>query len=460
MKNVFLFSLVLALLASCQPKTTDICKLSGTITNADSLVVRLIHDRVADTLQLAEDGTFSFDLKSEKPVNATLLIDRNRASLYLAPGKTLIISVDAADFDNTLGFDGELRTTADYLLQKSKMQSEWFKGYRDRYLLEPQAFRAARDSFLQVQRDLLNGYVEGEGIDQGFAEREDLALQFRYISDLTYYPGGHKYYAKLDTVILPDDWESFKDGLDLNNALLMEVPAAQSFLNNYISEEAQKAAGLKGDVWGSPEFLIAKIDFIKKTFTNPVMQEKLIYSNVDQQLDANGPAGAEPAIEDYLSTASDTAQKAALQKKVDDWAVIANGQPAPAFTVVDIEGNEHTLAEFKGKYVYIDFWATWCGPCITEMPPLVKLYEDYKDRNIAIMSISVDKNKPAWEKMVKEKGFAWFQFHDETNMNDLFLVRYIPTYVFIGPDGKIINNRAPRPSEAAVREMFDDQKGL
>ena len=80
------------------------------------------------------------------------------------------------------------------------------------------------------------------------------------------------------------------------------------------------------------------------------------------------------------------------------------GNVAPTFAYNDIEGTMHNTADYKGKYIYVDVWATWCGPCKKELPHLEALQEAYKDNDkILFTSVSIDKDKSAWERMVKDK---------------------------------------------------------
>lgn len=91
---------------------------------------------------------------------------------------------------------------------------------------------------------------------------------------------------------------------------------------------------------------------------------------------------------------------------------LKEGDQAPTFKYLDINGKEVSLSDLKGKYVYIDIWATWCGPCTGELPHLKELEKKMHGKKIVFVSISCDKDKAAWEKMVKEKGLEGVQLHN------------------------------------------------
>ncbi len=459
MKNLLLFFTSLIILAGCQQTPSNLCRVTGTILNPDSTVFMSYINRVRDTIDLNEGGAFTFEKESEKPMTIMFLYGRNSASVYIAPGKTVDFMVDVADWKNSQSFSGDLTQENNYILEKASLSREWQSKAKDKFVLEPMDYKMSRDSMQKVYNGLLDSYL-ADGISKSFADLERLTLEYGLYSDLNVYPRAYRYYAKKDTVILPDGWNNFKASLDFNNPLLIDVPAALNFISGEIEEGAMTEAGLSGDMWGKPELLIAKMDYIDKHIEIPEMKEYFTYDLLNQQMDAGPPTGIEGVIRGYLNTSLNEENKATVKEKSDAWSVILPGQPAPTFSLPNIHGENLALADLAGKYVYIDFWATWCGPCKAEFPHYRKLVADYKGRNVVFMSISVDKDKAAWKKMVEEEAFDWIQLHDSINMNDDYLVRYIPTFVFVNTEGKIITPRAPRPSDEALRAMLDAQPGL
>jgi peroxiredoxin len=122
----------------------------------------------------------------------------------------------------------------------------------------------------------------------------------------------------------------------------------------------------------------------------------------------------------------------------------AIGAVAPVFTQNDVDGKPVTLTDFRGKYVLIDFWASWCGPCRGENPNVVKAYQQYKDKNFTVLGVSLDRpgKKDDWLAAIKADGLDWTQVSDLKFWNNEVAKQYgvssIPQNYLIDPNGKII----------------------
>ena len=106
------------------------------------------------------------------------------------------------------------------------------------------------------------------------------------------------------------------------------------------------------------------------------------------------------------------------------------------------DGKQVGYADFKGKYVLIDFWASWCGPCRAENPNVLKAYNRYKDNNFTVVGISLDDKEENWKKAIREDKMPWTQLSDlkgwENEVSTYYGIRAIPSTLLVDPGGKII----------------------
>ena len=145
-------------------------------------------------------------------------------------------------------------------------------------------------------------------------------------------------------------------------------------------------------------------------------------------------ASLSPNLNDFIYT-----------KSLDEFIQFSEfkeGSMMPKFELPDQTGKMVSLEKFKGKYVLIDFWASWCGPCLREMPNVVKLYKECKGANFEIIGISLDNNKEAWLDAIKKNNMKWIQLCDfkawMSTPAKKCGVKAIPQTILVDPTGKVI----------------------
>jgi len=155
-----------------------------------------------------------------------------------------------------------------------------------------------------------------------------------------------------------------------------------------------------------------------------------------------------------------------LEEMEEKYAILKNltpGKKSPEFDYENYNGGKTSLESLRGKYVYIDVWATWCGPCLREIPYLKEVEKDYRNKNIEFVAISIDEAKDydKWRDMIEERelvgthlysgGDAW-----QSEFTQAYNVRGIPRFILIDPEGNIFDADTYRPSDPKLRGLFDE----
>ena len=150
-----------------------------------------------------------------------------------------------------------------------------------------------------------------------------------------------------------------------------------------------------------------------------------------------------------------------IREEIKSLKSVAPGQPAPDFTLKKTDGSSFSLSELKGKYVVVDFWASWCGPCRAAVPELKKIYAAYKDKGLEIVGVANDSREKDWLKAVNDDQSTWIHVIDEfpvknkpSLVSTLYGIHYLPSYFLIGPDGKMIGKMEKHELKEKLQEIF------
>lgn len=168
---------------------------------------------------------------------------------------------------------------------------------------------------------------------------------------------------------------------------------------------------------------------------------------------------SEQAVNDskaFLQTVKNVDFATEVEGKILQASKLLPGQPAIDFEMADVEGRVKHLSDFKGKVIYIDLWASWCGPCIQESPAFEALGKKYAGKDIIFLPVSTDTSTGPWLGYLDEHKKELAQYHsNDAALKESWAILYIPRFILIDKDFNIVNAYAPRPSSEEIDSLID-----
>lgn len=399
-------------LSACTKSKSNLVTITGKITNP---IGESAYFKSKDTIYSTntnERGTFKISFSLDSSTYISFKHGVEQTAMYVKPGDVINLSIDTKYFDETINYQGS--PASSFLANKFLWRTTTDFTGEEYYLGSPDEYEVFLDNHKLSLFEELDAFGDSSFIEN---EKNDIDYTIaRYVSRKEKFEDWAADYGKDVRVFLAHLNELDKK-YDIENAI--EVVDSNEFnmmLNQYSD---------------SINFLLSKV-----------------------------------ANKDYVNTFKKNNEKGKrrlLAKKSNIDNTPKEGELAIDFTYSDKEGAEVSLSNFIGKLVYIDVWATWCGPCIHEIPATKKLEKEYHDKNISFVAISIDKDRDKWVNMIQEKELGGVQLWagDLWESDDLagiakdYGIYGIPRYILISAEGRVISTDAPRPSSAGIKSLLD-----
>lgn len=451
MKKLAIIVFTSAVLLSCgkDEKKKDLTILSGNIEHpaSDTLMI-MGHDFVAK-IPLQEDGSFTDTLDLPEEDYYTFRAGQETTGIFLSPGTKNFISINTDQFDESLKYTGDNAAENNYLAQKYLLS--------EKLNIAPQKMATMPEDSLIIltdenQRHYLDLLKTDPKINPDFVTMEQKALSYQKELKRQSYSLYSKngYYKGADA---PSTANLFPEELDLDQeGEYSRYPDYRQLVN---LDFYKKTSVLNPE--DSTDFTDRALAYVENVKSESIKKDLLHQLAYEIR---PGSENAEELYNEIMTLSQDEDFKTDLTKKYETIKKLEKGNPSPSFTYENHDGGNTSLEDLKGKYVYIDVWATWCGPCLGEIPSLKKVEEEYKNKNITFVSISIDTDADydKWKKMVDDKDLAGVQLIADNNWHSDFVENYaiqgIPRFLLLDPDGNIISADAPRPSNPELKELF------
>lgn len=450
MKKYLIF--LVFLFISCSKVPNARITFSGNIKNnsEDILKVSNYNSTLKQQIPIDSLGNFRGLVEVETDGYYFFQVGRSYTTVRFKKGQNVHVSIDASDFFKSIIYSGDLKKENNYNVSKSKLRANLVGDTKEYFVVPLNDFLPK----IEKTRDTLFSLLANSELSQKDTELEKKLIKYEYLQTYNNYKKFYNYHKKVDPV-LPDDYFDPILGMNTDDDEIFRYSRAY---RNLIIENFR----LSSKIALSKDTSLTIIDFVKNKISD--LKSADIREQIASMLFREIKEENENIDNDYdkiMTLLASDRMKEKLTLRYKSAITTTSGTASVDFNYENFDGGSISLQELRGKLLYIDVWATWCGPCIKEMPALKELVKEYAKKDIEFVSISIDgKNDyDKWKKMVPEKNVGGIQLYDAEGLDSDFMkafsVSLIPRFMMIDSEGKIITAKAPRPSSKDVRKFID-----
>ncbi len=411
------------------------------------------------------DGYFKVFAVMEVPVTGYIKLGEQYAPLYLEPDDSLFITIDEDKFNESIKFSGKgsgnlnMYNRFFYLTQfLSFKNSASTQKRRLSDATEDEIF-FVEDSLLLASNKIIDSLKKVYEPGSEFLSYMKNEIYYKNAEQVISFPLMKKYLTKQTSK--PNYSKRFTDYVaakNTNDGELSRHPDYIKFLNAVLNYYLIVATS-ENEQLTSEKVYQLKYKLIREKFISTRIQIALMGAVVSEAIEYGDAAVVKNMYDEFIKITADVFLADALKDKMKQANASKEGEFAPDFTLSDENGKKISLSSLKGKLVYIDVWATWCLPCMKELPYSMEMQKKFANKkDIVFMYVSIDDEQTKWKNTIKEKqltGLHLISPGRTSEITKLYAITSIPRYIFIGKDGKIIEANAPQPSEKETEEMIN-----
>lgn len=416
----------------------------------------LQHHGQTDTVRVAADGTFKMAIEQNEANYYGITIGKQNISIYLLPMDNFKMTLNGNMPSNNPKFEGSSAPYCNYLLAQ-RLNDKTNANYGKMTTMTCAAFVQEMDSTKRVMSALLEVESGKHRFISPFVESERNALVYAQANAYLLYKYQSEEAGKAD---LTADISSKAQSGDLNNEAMRYHDLYVGYATNLVNYNANVKYENALDK-SYTHYCELKVDEVCSSVKSQLNRDVIFQNVMNQILQDAGAQDIRKTAAKFETCCTDEKLKNRVRMVLAQYASLYPGEMAPDAVCFDSTGQTLRLSDLRGKVVYVDTWATWCGPCKREIPELKKLEADFHGKNVEFISISTDQNLGAWKAFLAKQEMSGKQLHQSENIDEsvskLYMVNSIPRFIIINEEGKIVSADAPRPSSGTqVRDMLNE----
>jgi thiol-disulfide isomerase/thioredoxin len=404
-----------------------------------------------------KNKSFKYVFNKKAPLNAYAIVFNEMVNTAVLVGANDSVNVDLKRYKK----GQDIKVTGTRLPEEQFKSNEGFSGSAVEYYVQENVM-LDKPEFItkQLVTDWKDAMAESSNFKtaDNYVPKEDFLVKSKIMGTITYLNLWNKFVNKRaimypgEKTVETEDIKEMKQSVPLDDeSLLTNAPYFDYIKSQLILKD-------KSDADENSKTLLAISKLKPGSF-----KDKMLFHQLNNSLkDATTNAERAKLLSDYSNGFSDKKYYVNTLVNTKTIESLSKGMPAPLFDATGVDGKPYNLADFKGKFVIIDVWATWCGPCRQQSPYFDKLADKYQKMNITFMAVSVDKNIADWliEAKVKTKKVRQLHVNDVDSFGKQYDAETIPRFILIDPNGNFVNAQLPQPQDKIFEKVLRETLGL
>lgn len=402
-------------------------------------------------------GEFQFEVSVYDAKVATLSHGNSEIEVFLEPNQTIELTFDAWDMASTVAYSGEGADNNTYLNNANQK----FARYNDDYIiykmasLDHEAFqimmrkkRQEKNAFYQKQKKTLTFTP----VFDAYAKAD---IDYWWAHHLMRYRWEHAYYNDIPPPMdLPIEYFNFLNEIEVSNDGAVTNQKYIYFLDQFLDFQNARVKRIVGPTYKAPKYRGAK-EFLKGKAMYYQLANEFYLKCKSQQTYVIGND-----VKEFMENCPYDNFTGLVRSEYRKANGLEAGSPAPNFSLVNQAGETVSLGQFKGKVVYIDFWATWCVPCKYEILNSKKLKDQFKGKEVVFLYISLDTNVESWRSFVAQHQLKGVHLYSrnvyESDVANKYGVRGLPSFFLIDKSGNLARVPAKRSTEPGIYKEINE----